>query len=49
MYIGDVFAYYDTNDNNSIDPSDVVDDDHFYLMLENCDYDNDGTLDCREV
>jgi len=33
----------------SINPEDVIEEEHYSLMLDNCDSNNDGTIDACEI
>jgi hypothetical protein len=37
MYTEEIILYYDTDSNGAINPADVVDEEHFSIMLEYCD------------
>jgi len=45
----DVLAYYDTDLNDSINPADAIDDEHYGVMIEYCDTNNDGSIDSCEI
>ena len=42
-------AYYDTNDNGSIDMSEYCDEEHFEILLEYCDEDGNGSIEYCEA
>jgi len=48
-YSDEVIAYYDTNVDGAINPEDDIDEDHYGVMVEYCDTNNDGTIDSCEV
>jgi hypothetical protein len=45
----DVIAYYDTNTDGSINPEDAIETEHYNVLVEYCDFDNDGSIDCCEI
>jgi hypothetical protein len=45
----DNMVYYDTNGDGSINPEDVVDAEHYGLMVENCDTNDDGNISYCEM
>jgi len=45
----EVLDYYETNGDYSINPEDEIDTEHYELLIEYCDYNNDGTIDTCEV
>jgi hypothetical protein len=45
----DVIAYYDTNNDNSINPEDFIDDEHYGELTYACDFNYDGTIDACEI
>jgi len=45
----DVIAYYDTNMDGSINPEDTIDSEHYSILIEYCDFDNNGTLEACEI
>jgi hypothetical protein len=45
----EVLYYYDTDMDGYITPTDGVDMEHYDLMIAECDYDNDGTIDPCEI
>jgi hypothetical protein len=45
----EVVAYYDSNDDQAINPEDDIEADHYGMMVEYCDFNNDGTIDACEV
>jgi len=49
MITYEVIAYYDTNEDGAINPEDDIEDDHYQVMLEYCDFNNDGTVEDCEV
>lgn len=49
MITNDVIAYYDTNMDTAINPEDEISEEHYVILLENCDFNNDGTVDACEV
>jgi len=45
----EVLNYYDTNYDGSINLEDDIDSEHYNVLVEYCDYNNDGTIDSCEV
>jgi len=45
----EVLNYYETNGDYAINPEDDIEIDHYNLMVEYCDFNNDGTIDTCEV
>merc|ERR1711939_561586 len=45
----EVINYYDTNYDGNINLEDDIDSDHYDVLIEYCDYNNDGTIDACEV
>jgi hypothetical protein len=45
----EVLNYYETNGDYAINPEDNIEIDHYNLMVEYCDFNNDGTIDTCEV
>jgi hypothetical protein len=45
----DVIMYYDTTMDGSINPEDYIDGDHYAMLVEYCDFNNDGSIDSCEV
>jgi hypothetical protein len=45
----DVIAYYDTNVDGTINPEDAIEDEHYSILIEYCDFNNDGSLDACEI
>jgi hypothetical protein len=45
----EVIAYYDSNGDYSINPQDDIEDSHYEVLVEYCDFNNDGTIDACEV
>jgi len=41
--------YYDTNYDGNINLNDNIDSEHLDVILEYCDYNNDGSVDSCEV
>jgi len=41
--------YYDTNSDNAINPEDEIDAEHYSVLVEYCDFNNDGSIDACEV
>jgi len=41
--------YYDTNYDGSINLEDAIESEHYEILVEYCDYNNDGTIDACEV
>lgn len=41
--------YYDPNYDGVINPQDDIDMEHYEILVEYCDYDNDGSIDMCEV
>jgi len=41
----EVMAYYDVNGDNDINPEDEIDLEHYDILVEYCDFNNDGTVD----
>jgi len=35
----DIIIYYDTNGDNVINPEDAIDEEHYGMLIENCDFD----------
>jgi len=44
-----VIAYYETNKDYAINPEDKIDTEHYKIMLNKCDFNDDGTIDTCEV
>ena len=42
-------AYYDVNGDNDINPEDEIDLEHYDILVEYCDFNNDGTVDSCEM
>jgi hypothetical protein len=42
-------AFYDTNTSGTINPEDYVDEEHYGIMIDACDMNNDGNLDACEI
>jgi hypothetical protein len=40
----DVMAFYDTNVSGSINPEDAIDSEHYNLLLDECDLNDDGNI-----
>jgi len=49
MITDDIFDQLDTNEDSYIDLGDNIDGDHVALLLDECDENNDSTLDRCEV
>jgi len=45
----DIITYYDSDDDMAITPEDAMDEDHYALMIEECDTNYDGALTVCEV
>lgn len=45
----DVMAYYDTDINGTINPSDALDDEHYGILVDNCDMNFDGNISYCEM
>jgi len=45
----EVIAYYDTNMDGAVNPEDDIDSEHYGVLVEYCDFNNDGTLDACEI
>jgi len=45
----EVIAYYDTNGDATVNPEDDIEYDHYEILVEYCDYNNDGTVEPCEV
>lgn len=45
----EVLYYYDTNADMTISLDDDIDVEHYELMIDACDTDNDGNLDACEI
>jgi len=45
----EVINYYDTNGDGSINLEDEIDSEHYDVLVEYCDYNNDGSIDSCEV
>jgi hypothetical protein len=45
----EVMAYYDTNVDGAINPEDDIEADHYAVIVEYCDFNNDGTVDACEI
>jgi Ca2+-binding EF-hand superfamily protein len=45
----DVMAYYDTDVNGAINPADAIDDEHYGIIVDNCDMNNDGNISACEL
>jgi hypothetical protein len=45
----EVMAYYDSNMDGTINPEDNIDADHYALLADSCDQNNDGSVDACEV
>jgi predicted nucleic acid-binding Zn finger protein len=45
----EVIAYYDTTGDASINPEDNIETDHYNILVEYCDFNNDGTIDACEI
>jgi len=45
----EIIAYYETNGDYAINPEDDIETEHYNLLLENCDFNNDGTIDTCEI
>jgi len=52
-YIEEVFyevmAYYNTDGNEYVNPEDDIEEEHYAIMLEYCDFNNDGNLHMCEI
>jgi len=42
-------AYYDLNGDNNLNPDDLMNDNHYELLVELCDVNNDGSIDFCEM
>jgi hypothetical protein len=49
MITYEVYEYYDTNMDGYINPEDDLDGEHYGLLVEYCDFNNDGTLAPCEI
>jgi hypothetical protein len=50
MYItNDIMTYYDTNNDGQINLGDEIEQDHYEILVEYCDFNNDGTLNACEI
>jgi len=45
----EVIAYYDTNGDYSINPEDDIETEHYSILIEYCDFNNDGSLNACEI
>jgi len=45
----ETLATLDTNGDNVINPEDVIEEEHYTLLLDGCDSNNDGTIDTCEL
>jgi len=45
----EVIAYYDTSVDGQINPEDNIESDHYQVLVEYCDFNNDGTVDSCEI
>jgi hypothetical protein len=45
----ETIAYYDTNGDNGINLEDSIESDHYEILSEYCDFNNDGTISSCEV
>ena len=37
--VEDIILYYDTNGDNAINPEDAIDEEHYGMLIDNCDFD----------
>jgi len=42
-------AYYDTDYDGDIDMNDNIDEEHYSVLVEYCDFNGDGVLDSCEI
>jgi hypothetical protein len=42
-------TYYDSNASGAINPEDNIESDHYELLVDQCDFNNDGSIDACEV
>jgi len=49
MISDECLYYYDTNYDGSIDLSDDIDPEHYEILVDECDMNNDGSIDACEV
>jgi hypothetical protein len=45
----ELITYYDTNGDGSINPEDMIDEEHLAEITAYCDYNNDGSINACEV
>jgi hypothetical protein len=45
----DILAYYDTSIDGSINPEDAIEADHYEVLVEYCDFNNDGSINACEL
>ena len=45
----EAMAYYNTNGSWMINPQDNFEYDHYMIMTDSCDFDNDGSIDICEI